>query len=388
MSNKNNNDKKGAYEAFQAVDTLVSKPIFGSDGAASWQEFQKDQKVMVVESVAPQLPRKRNDIFSSVKEERSNEIQIRKETNQPIMGSGYTSFKKKRGNNDDANTKKQQKMIEQRIRPDDQIYFISSSTFTGWKKDYIFTTRDGRGTGYYWDGMDSLKEQQQKQQTSTIETETVRNTIHPPIQKKKKKKKKKEKKSNGRNSDDYQQQKSMDSIINPMDQVKNAIQQRQESQQHSVYNDTSNNGSLLSDNGWKEATDPTTKKTYYYQSSTGKRQWEKPTSEEHLQQQDGVKMNNTIRMNIQSIELAALTGKKVPARQKNDNDWEEIKDAKTQKIYYYQKSTGKRQWENPKLPKLPDGWKSIVDIHSGKTYYYHEQTKQTSWEHPVLKTKT
>ena len=61
------------------------------------------------------------------------------------MGAGYTAFKEK---NED---KDMQPLSETtpRIRPDHMIYFIASDEFTGWKEDYVFTTRH-RGTGYYW----------------------------------------------------------------------------------------------------------------------------------------------------------------------------------------------------------------------------------------------
>jgi len=45
----------------------------------------------------------------------------------------------------------------ERVRPEGATYFIKAETFDGWKEDYVFTTKKGRGTGYFWDGMDSVK---------------------------------------------------------------------------------------------------------------------------------------------------------------------------------------------------------------------------------------
>ena len=64
-----------AYDAFSTVDSLVSKPIMGSDGAASWQQFQSESKsksnsigslsqssrsLYQSRGAAPHLPLKRN----------------------------------------------------------------------------------------------------------------------------------------------------------------------------------------------------------------------------------------------------------------------------------------------------------------------------------------
>jgi hypothetical protein len=34
-----------SFDAFKKVDELVSKPVLGSDGAASWQSFRKGEYV-------------------------------------------------------------------------------------------------------------------------------------------------------------------------------------------------------------------------------------------------------------------------------------------------------------------------------------------------------
>jgi len=79
-----------SFSAWKTVDDMVSKPIIGSDGAASWQEFQKSSKEegnsrkrhFISSSNAPQMPTKRGDKlatgFQTLAEERANEEKIRK----------------------------------------------------------------------------------------------------------------------------------------------------------------------------------------------------------------------------------------------------------------------------------------------------------------------
>jgi len=185
MSSNNNKSKSStsSFDAFTLVDEAVKKPVFGSDAAASWQDFRKNNVGAIrSEGVAPHMPIKRADRvglgFKSIQEEREHEKGVRSSYGHADLGSGYTEFKKK--NNDgekhvsaSSNStvvggakrkldssyyneasyldplKCGRLAIDFRERPDDVAYFIKSDTFTGWKNDYIFGTRH-RGTGYYW----------------------------------------------------------------------------------------------------------------------------------------------------------------------------------------------------------------------------------------------
>ncbi|VEU33539.1 unnamed protein product [Pseudo-nitzschia multistriata] len=157
--------KGSSFDAFSKVDELVSKPVVGSDGAASWQAFRKDNQANVRHqvSVAPKAPLKKQDKlgtgFSSWEEERAHEDMVRKNAGHASANSGYTTFKNDKSAAKEAALRKKRKaQIEARIRPDDEEYFIASATFEGWKFDYVFTTKNG-ATGYYWDGMDSVKKE-------------------------------------------------------------------------------------------------------------------------------------------------------------------------------------------------------------------------------------
>lgn len=319
-----------SYDAFASVDELVSKSVLGSDGAASWQAFRsskdhsRDVPALHRPSAAPKAPLKRADKlgtgFTSWEEEREHEERIRKSAGHATAGAGYTVFKKK-DEAGEAAERKRQAQIKARIRPDDQEYFIPSKVFKGWKFDYIFTTRPERGgTGYYWDGMDSIKQldgtltvvegknastppHNDSKATSTISMEDKEKI---PSSEPKKKKRKKDK----------------GPVIlhdpnNPLEQV-HAILARRNQQLLGMVTaaPTATTDQTLAD-GWETASDPESGRVYYFNRTSGERRWEKPE-----------KQNPT-----------------------NDET-------------------------------LPEGWKSAIDSASGKTYFYHATTGETKWEKP------
>ena len=151
-----------SFDAFSKVDQLVSKPVYGSETIASWQSFRKDHGPKHPSS-APKAPLKKADKlstgFNTWEEERAHEGEIRREAGHAATNSGYQLFNdehKKKA--EEAAERKRKARIEARIRPDDKEYLIPSKTFEGWKFDYVFTTKNGT-TGYYWDGMDSIKKE-------------------------------------------------------------------------------------------------------------------------------------------------------------------------------------------------------------------------------------
>ena len=157
------NKPKDAFDAFNGVDESVSKPILGSDGAASWQEFCKDNGVIFSKqkaSSAPLAPLKKADKLGSGmkswQEERAAEAQARKESGQAAAGDGHANFKKKDGQ-EEAMQRKERKRIEQRKRPETAKCFLAAKQFEGWKWDCVFTTKTKNGLGCHWDGSGSVK---------------------------------------------------------------------------------------------------------------------------------------------------------------------------------------------------------------------------------------
>jgi hypothetical protein len=392
--NQGGSSSSFSHGAFSKVDELVSKPVLGSDGAASWQQFQKESKghgVMTKNrpSTAPRAPLKKADKLgtglTSWDDERRLENTIRQSSGHATINSGYTVFKKKGqggdggeddddnnnddGNDDDKGTtknhhhrpaktikKKERELIMSRKRPDDVEYFIKSPTFKGWKFDYVFTTRDTYGTGYYWDGMDSIKKLNGEElSSSTRQSPTVSSTKRRTndghdddhdndsnaargtqnSDDEHKQDKKKSKKDNSLSSKKSKTKKKGPDIIsdpnNPLEQVHAMLQQRQ-LQLYQQYHHHHQVPSLVHPDlpdGWEAAIDPSTSKTYYFHRQSGERRWEHPTT----------------TVATSTISQQAST------EENNKSD-------------------------------LPDGWEVATDASTGKTYYFHRGQGKTSWEKP------
>lgn len=264
---------KSSFDAFSQVDQLVSKPVLGSDGAKSWQNFRDDHHVSDHRSAAPKAPLKKADKlgtgFSTWEEERAHEGKVRSEAGHAKTNSGYTVFKRDEQKLEEAANRKRKAKLEARIRPDDKEYYIPSKTFEGWKFDYVFTTRNGHNTGYYWDGMDSIKTENGELDFA----EKVKNTSSTgaeAIEKKtSKKSKKKRKKANGPTF--------VNDPNNPMEQMHAILEKRNQKISRGPRDEN-----LPS--GWEAAIDPSSGKTYYFNRGNGKRSWDKPkpSSDEEL----------------------------------------------------------------------------------------------------------
>ena len=275
----------------------------GSDGAAAWQDFRQGNVVSkTTSSVAPKAPLKAADRaagFASWEEERQVEHQTRKDAGEASMHVGYTTFKAK-NTAAEAAERKQKARIEKRIRPDEVAYFLPAKNgFMGWKFDYIFTTRD-RGTGYYWDGTDSVKKlrgeltvkEPAQEIASGARAQPSGGNVDESAPKQRKKKKRKK----------LQGPTIINDPNNPMEQIAAALQKKN-------------------------------------------RQMDLPSG------------------------------------------WEAAKDANSDKMYYYNRQTGERSWEQPgtkanEKDSLPSGWSAAKDPTTGKEYYFHSSTKETRWERP------
>ena len=273
--------KRTAYDAFHQVDELVAKPVYGSDGAAAWQEFAQQQKPKTTSS-APLAPIKvadRKAGIQSWQQERDMENEARQQQGLlSVEKSGYVHFKKKH------EEEKPVAVTDLRTRPDDAPYFLPSETFVGSKFDYVFTTREGK-TGYYWDGWDSVKRQQPGAKPEPSEKPTEKPTTEPESEPTKKKKKKKKQKLQG--------PVIVNDPNNPLEQVAAALQRQQQqlplgwqSAQASgktyYYNATTGERSWefpkpKLPSGWSAANDPSTGKEYYYNATTKETRWERPT---------------------------------------------------------------------------------------------------------------
>ena len=323
MASSNNKpsskSQSSSFDAFSKVDDLVSKPVLGSDGAASWQSFQNDHRAnnCYRRSTGPRAPLKKavklGSGFSTWDEERAHESRIRKESGHAKTNAGYSEINNTKEKNDkEISNRKRRSRLDARIRPNDQEYFIPSKTFKGWKFDYVFTTRNSPGTtGYFWDGMDSMKQANGELEyaTKTNPASTSAKVMddnassNPPSKKKRKTKKRGPVFVHDPN--------------NPVEQMQTILQRRNQ-----------NLTGIIDDHnlkiGWETAKDPSTGTMYYFHRLSGNRSWQKPSA-----------------------------SKKSVADGKNETNFDE----------------------------LQTGWKSTVDKLSGKKYYYHT-TGETTWTKP------
>ena len=106
--------------------------------------------------------------------------------------------------------------------------------------------------------------------------------------------------------------------------------------------------------GWATVQDPASGRTYYYNASTQKTSWSKPT---------GAEENNSL-----------------PA------GWQKVDDPNTGGSYYYNTSTQETSWTKPtgavENNSLPAGWNKVDDPKTGGSYYYNATTRETSWTLP------
>ena len=287
--------RPSSYDAFSSVDKLVSKPVLGSDGALSWQQFQSSTKKSQSRGVAPHMPLKRADKLSgmkSIQEERRNEENLRKSEGERSMGSGYTTFKRK----DDkaaAMERKRRKLVMERKRPEDKQYFFKADTFNGWKEDYVFTTRDS-GLGYYWDGMDSLRKltsaAAEVENNPAVEKESLPSEQEGTRKRKVKKEKKKSKSKKRSREEAVEKGKEKDVLPE----------------------------------GWETSIDPTTCKTYYYNRVLGKTSWEKPTAHEK-----------------------PIADEQSKSKEALPDGWETSLDPTSGKTYFYNRTLNLTTWERP-----------------------------------------
>ena len=347
-SSSSSSSVSSSFDAFAKVDAIVAKKVIGSDGAASWQSFRDDNpttKDRFYSSNAPKAPLKKADKlgtgFSTWDEERDHEKKVRKDAGHATTGAGYTNFNKKQ-----SSSNKDKQAIIDRIRPDDIQYFIPSKTFQGWKFDYVFTTRNSvHNTGYFWDGMDSIKKQNgeviigedlklannqaNNNNNNNNDKDTKRKKVKSSSSSSNNKKEKKKKKRKTNNTDNGPV--IVHNPNNPMEQMQAILERRNRQLTGMLPTTTTDDNNSVLPSGWEAAKDPSTDKTYYFHRATGDRSWEIPKMPPHSKGHDG--------------------------------------------------GGGDGENNANEASQLPMGWKSVVDMASGKIYYHHT-TGEVTWTKP------
>jgi len=323
-----------SFSVLNDVDEQTSNTVLGSDGAARWQDFRSSSKIKATTSVAPAIPLKKLDRAlgtKSISEERAIEAKIRKDAGDRELDAGYTEFKRK-SDHEEIAAQKKRKLILDRVRPDDAPYFFPVETFEGSKFDYVFTTQS-RGTGYYWDGWDSMKRELEGGKSDSVKDtmDTIVAGNHEPDNNKQnnkanpkvKKKKKRKLKETIIESDEW----------NPLEQVAQALRRKQ----------TALNAAA-------------------------------PTRRREVSVSDAVALGASSNLNS-TVKETLAESENLPS------GWESAKDPNSGKTYYFCRTTAERSWTKP-VSVLPAGWKTTKDPSNSKLYYYHSDGR-TSWTKPT-----
>lgn len=138
-----------------------------------------------------------------------------------------------------------------------------------------------------------------------------------------------------------------------------------ESEQSSAVVVTRSESSTLPDD-WVEVPDPSSGKSYYYNSKTQETSWEKP----RVVTNDGgaAQPNETLAVG-----------------------WVEVQDPSSGRSYYFNQTTNETSWEKPlaQTDSTSNGasdWIETTDPSTGMSYYYNSKTGETSWEKPAALT--
>ena len=188
---------------------------------------------------------------------------------------------------------------------------------------------------------------------------------------------------------------------------------------------------------WKEMTDKTSGRVFYYNKKTKETQWTKPTTSDDTanvsssniaknidtdaETKDLINklddsINNNNNNNNNKNELKPETSakdtkatKNISSGSSNSSEWKEMKDKKSGRTFYYNKKTKKTQWTKPvennddkekdqvdtkkrptqKMRKrstviqsMKNNWQEMKDPKSGKTFYYNKITGESAWNIP------
>ncbi|KAL7561967.1 hypothetical protein ACA910_022522 [Epithemia clementina (nom. ined.)] len=149
--------------------------------------------------------------------------------------------------------------------------------------------------------------------------------------------------------------------------------------------------------GWSEAQDPTSGRTYFYNSETGQTSWERPTSESVKNEDEADDSiapphGRTVTDNKQSVDADQPSiNNSAPADEGASPLEIDATSGQEQKFNLPQSElapdAGDRPNEDTQKTGLPAGWVEALDPVHGQTYYYNSETGETSWQHPDRTTR-
>jgi hypothetical protein len=167
--------------------------------------------------------------------------------------------------------------------------------------------------------------------------------------------------------------------------------------------------------GWEKVEDSSSGQIYYYNADSGETNWERPTVEKDERVEESVEDDGNFDADAKNEAEDTDDSKSKDALPLG---WEELEDASTGEIYYYNAESGETSWESPTaevgdaagegtdvipdngeesegvdedegidndgIEHLPDGWKEVEDPSTGEIYFYNAESGETSWERPAV----
>ena len=357
-------------EAFTTVENATSKPVFGSDGAASWQNWQSETMEAAKLEALTQLQGRNLPKFPTTRSEKKLggwEVHREHHERNPL---GYTNFHAKQSAEDElnkANPGKKRKLakgewaegahfkstlaladIVERtwercnVLGEGLKSFLPSERFVGKKPGFVFKHVADIGTGYYFDEFGWVPKASDPESRLGGEKEQATGeptpSTTPAATKKKKKKKKKSSpatatvKNLGVPPPPTQStpqpiplptsQADLDSIsdissADPQHQVQHAIKLA---------------AARRRDGGWEKMADPTSNREYFFNKLTNDTKW----SLDEEKTTGFATYNNNL-----SMASKVLHASKLP------EGWEVLFDNNSQSNYYINRTTNITSWEVP-----------------------------------------
>mmetsp|Transcript_46142 Transcript_46142/g.128362 ORF Transcript_46142/g.128362 Transcript_46142/m.128362 type:complete len:366 (+) Transcript_46142:162-1259(+) len=152
---------------------------------------------------------------------------------------------------------------------------------------------------------------------------------------------------------------------------------------------------------WTEHSDPSSGRTFFYNTVTGESSWEEPALQTAASQPAAsapVGQTQSQQPEVSPQEKAPQSTATLP------KDWTENMDPTSGRVYYFNAVTGVSSWDRPQPEEplkletvtgqleqqadqpasLPKDWTEHTDSSSGRKFFFNTVTKESSWEKPAV----
>ncbi|KAL7553127.1 hypothetical protein ACHAWF_016380, partial [Thalassiosira exigua] len=129
--------------------------------------------------------------------------------------------------------------------------------------------------------------------------------------------------------------------------------------------------------GWVEAEDPNSGKSYFYNATTGETRWDRP--KKPVENVGSEEVENPSKGDEPDADMDGTTDAGDPSESAATEEPPKPKEPVAGKVAETLIGEGEGSEEDD---NLPDGWVETEDPNSGKTYFYHETSGEVTWDRP------